>query len=325
MTLKVVVAGAAGGIGQPLSLLLKAQLPPGSTLALYDVVNVVGVGEDISHISTHVKVESHLGDMKNPDNEEIHKALKGADIVIIPAGVPRKPGMTRDDLFNVNAGIVRDLINAIAKDCPQAWVGIITNPVNSTVPVAAEILKKAGVFNPKKLFGISTLDVVRAQTFIGELKNIDPTKVNINVIGGHSAETMLPVLSQVQGVTFTADEEKKLNERIREAGTAVVNAKAGAGSATLSMAYAGARFTHSIVRAIQGENSVNEIAYVHVEGLSGIEAEYFGLQIELGKEGITKYHPIPKLNDYEQSQLKELIPILKSNIEKGVQFGTAKL
>jgi len=324
MTLKVTVCGAAGGIGQPLSLLLKTQLPHGSVLALYDVVNVGGVGEDLLHINTPVKVESYLGDMKNADNEQVHKALHGAHIVIIPAGVPRKPGMTRDDLFNINAGIVRDLINAIAKDCPQAFIGIITNPVNSTVPVAVEILKKAGVFNPKKLFGISTLDIVRSQTFIGELKSVDPSKVHVDVIGGHSAETMLPILSQVHGITFTQEEEKKLNERIREAGTAVVNAKAGAGSATLSMAYAGARFTNSLVRAYQGEQGVTEVAYIHVEGL-GFDTDYFGIPFDLGKEGITKVHHIPKLSEYEQSQLKEILPQLKQNIEKGVQFGTAKL
>jgi len=322
MPLKVTVCGAAGGIGQPLSLLLKMHLPAGSTLALYDVVNVVGVGEDLAHISTAVKLESYLGDMKNPANEAVDKALSGADIVIIPAGVPRKPGMTRDDLFNVNAGIVRDLINAIVKNCPNAFIGIITNPVNSTVPVAAEILKKGGVYNPKKLFGISTLDIVRAQTFIGELKNIDPSKIHVNVIGGHSAETMLPVLSQVQGVTFSEDEVKKLTQRIKDAGTAVVEAKAGAGSATLSMAYAGFRFTNSLIRALQGENGIVECAYVQVEGM---EVDYFGLPVEIGKEGITKIHPIPKLSDFEQASLKEITPQLKSNIEKGVQFGAAKL
>jgi len=322
MTLKVTVCGAAGGIGQPLTLLLKMHLPAGTTLAIYDVVPVVtGVAEDISHVSTGVKLETYLGDMKNPANEAVDRALSGANIVIIPAGVPRKPGMTRDDLFNVNAGIVRDLINAIVKNCPQAFIGIITNPVNSTVPVAAEILKKGGVYNPKKLFGISTLDIVRAQTFIGELKNVDPTKINIPVIGGHSAETMLPVLSAVEGLSFTDDEAKKLTERIKEAGTAVVNAKAGAGSATLSMAYAGYRFTSSLVRAIQGER-VHEVAFVQTEGL---ETSFFGLPIEIGKEGITKIHPIPKLNDFEQGLLKELIPQLKGNIEKGEQFGTAKL
>jgi lactate/malate dehydrogenase, NAD binding domain len=60
------------------------------------------------------------------------------------AGVPRKPGMTRDDLFNINAGIVATLCEGIARHCPDAWVAIISNPVNSTVPIAAEVFKRAG-------------------------------------------------------------------------------------------------------------------------------------------------------------------------------------
>jgi NAD-dependent malate dehydrogenase len=315
---KVVVIGAAGGIGQPISLLLKQGLPSGSILSLYDVVNMLGVGVDLSHVSTNVKLEYYLGDMKNPNNPEVDKALASADVVVIPAGVPRKPGMTRDDLFKVNAGIIRDIITSIAKVCPKAFIGIITNPVNSTVPVAAEILKKHNVYDPKRLFGISTLDVVRAQTFIGELKNTDPTKVCVNVIGGHSAETMLPLLSQVPGFTFTNEEASKLAERIREAGTEVVNAKQGAGSATLSMAYAGARFTFSLVRALSGETGIVEDAYIPTPHF---EVPYFGLPIELGREGIVKIHDLPKLNEFEQSRYKELIPILKQNIETGETFG----
>ena len=69
-------------------------------------------------------------------------ALTGADVVIIPAGVPRKPGMTRDDLFNTNASIVKTLVEGVGKYCPSAVLGIISNPVNSTVPIAAEVLKK---------------------------------------------------------------------------------------------------------------------------------------------------------------------------------------
>lgn len=167
-------------------------------MALYDVVNVNGVAADLSHISTNVKVESYLGDMKDASNVTARDgALANADIVVIPAGVPRKPGMTRDDLFNINAGIVRGLIEGIAKQCPKAFIALITNPVNSTVPVAAEVLKKSGVYDAKRLFGVSILDVVRAETFIGELKKQDPTTIKIDVVGGHSPETMIPVLSQV--------------------------------------------------------------------------------------------------------------------------------
>lgn len=92
-------------------------------------------------------------------------ALTGMDLVIIPAGVPRKPGMTRDDLFNINAGIVRTLCEGIAKCCPKAIVNLISNPVNSTVPIAAEVFKKAGSYDPRRLLGVTMLDVVRANTF----------------------------------------------------------------------------------------------------------------------------------------------------------------
>ena len=98
--------------------------------------------------------------------EQLEAVLVGMDLVIIPAGIPRKPGMTRDDLFNINAGIVRTLCEGVAKCCPDAIVNIISNPVNSTVPIAAEVFKRAGVYNPKRLMGVTTLDVVRANTFV---------------------------------------------------------------------------------------------------------------------------------------------------------------
>jgi len=84
--------------------------------------------------------------------------------------VPRKPGMTRDDLFNTNAGIVANLAKAAAKYCPKAFLCIITNPVNSTVPIASEVFKAAGVYDPKRIFGVTTLDIVRANAFIAEKK-----------------------------------------------------------------------------------------------------------------------------------------------------------
>ncbi|KAJ0553981.1 putative malate dehydrogenase [Helianthus annuus] len=93
-------------------------------------------------------------------------ALTGMDLVIIPAGVPRKPGMTRDDLFKINAGIVKTLCEGIGMCCPNAIVNLISNPVNSTVPIAAEVFKKAGTYDPKRLVGVTMLDVVRANTFV---------------------------------------------------------------------------------------------------------------------------------------------------------------
>ena len=229
------VLGAAGGIGQSLSLLLKMN-PLITSLSLYDLRGTAGVAADLSHTNTACSVEGFEG----PEN--LAAALTGCDLVIIPAGVPRKPGMSRDDLFSINAGIVKDLCVAVSENCPDALVNIISNPVNSTVPIAAEVFKAAGTYDPKKVFGVTTLDVVRSNTFVAEAQGLDVNDVDVPVVGGHAGITILPLLSQAYpSVEFSADELEKLTVRIQNAGTEVVEAKAGAGSATLSMAYAAAR------------------------------------------------------------------------------------
>ena len=101
---KVAVLGATGGIGQPLSMLCKLS-PEVDELACYDVVGTPGVAADLSHIPSNSTTTGHLpsqGTWPPRSNEGLGEALTGADVVVIPAGVPRKPGMTRDDLFNTN-------------------------------------------------------------------------------------------------------------------------------------------------------------------------------------------------------------------------------
>jgi len=309
---KVAVLGGGGGIGQPLALLLKHS-PLITQLAVYDVAPFTpGVAKDLSHIETIAQVSAHTGP------EELDDCLKECRLVLIPAGMPRKPGMTRDDLFNTNASIAMNLSDACARNCPDAVVGIITNPVNSTVPIAAEVYKKHGVYNPAKLFGITTLDVVRANTFVGELKGLDVAKTNVPVIGGHSGITILPLLSQVVPKTsFSEEELVSLTTRIQNAGTEVVEAKAGAGSATLSMAYAGARFGFSVLEAMHGKKGVVECAYVDSDVT---DASFFASPILLGTEGAENNLGIENLSDFEKEKLDELLPELKSNIAKGLKF-----
>ncbi|SXT34726.1 malate dehydrogenase [Klebsiella pneumoniae] len=309
--MKVAVLGAAGGIGQALALLLKTQLPSGSELSLYDIAPVTpGVAVDLSHIPTDVNIKGFSGEDATP-------ALEGADVVLISAGVARKPGMDRSDLFNVNAGIVKNLVQQIAKTCPQACIGIITNPVNTTVAIAAEVLKKAGVYDKNKLFGVTTLDIIRSNTFVAELKGKSATEVEVPVIGGHSGVTILPLLSQIPGVSFSDQEIADLTKRIQNAGTEVVEAKAGGGSATLSMGQAAARFGLSLVRAMQGEKGVVECAYV--EG-DGHYARFFSQPLLLGKNGVEERQSIGKLSAFEQQALEGMLDTLKKDIALGEDF-----
>lgn len=309
--MKVAVLGAAGGIGQALALLLKTQLPSGSDLSLYDIAPVTpGIAVDLSHIPTAVNIKGFSGEDATP-------ALQGADIVLISAGVARKPGMDRSDLFNVNAGIVRNLVEKIACTCPTALIGIITNPVNTTVAIAAEVLKKAGVYDKNKLFGITTLDTIRSNTFVAELKGKKPQDIEVPVIGGHSGVTILPLLSQIQGVSFTEQEVVDLTTRIQNAGTEVVEAKAGGGSATLSMGQAAARFGLSLVRALQGESNVVECSYVEGDGKY---ARFFAQPILLGKNGIVERKDIGTLSAFEQQALENMLDVLHKDIELGENF-----
>jgi len=103
------------------------------------------------------------------------------------------------DLFKINAGVIRDLLTGVASYSPKAFICIITNPVNSTVPIAVEVLKKYNVFDASKVFSVTTLDVVRASTFTAQAPGLaDPRTLKIPVVGGHSGPTILPLLSQSQ-------------------------------------------------------------------------------------------------------------------------------
>ena len=294
--------------------------PAVSHLALYDVVGTEGVGADLGHIDTSVRVTSHTGP------EKLGDALFGADLVIIPAGVPRKPGMTRDDLFNINAGIVAGLAAGVARYCPKAWVAIISNPVNSTVPIAAEVLKKHGVYDPRRLLGVTTLDVVRARAFVAEAAGVSPEGFRVPVVGGHAGVTILPLISQAatacgRRVAPSLSDEKiaALTARIQDAGTEVVTAKAGKGSATLSMAYAAFEFAKSCLRAMGGEPGVVECSYVEChDAPSG--AQFFARPVLLGPRGVAEYLPLGPLSASERQGLDKLAGELESSIKKGVEF-----
>ena len=314
----VAVLGAAGGIGQPLSLLLK-RTPLVEHLHLYDIANVAGVAADVSHVNSDATVRGFTGPA------QLGAALAGAHLVVIPAGIPRKPGMSRDDLFNVNAGIVRDLVSACAKHCPKAVLNIISNPVNSTVPIAAEVLKKQGVYDPKRLLGVTHLDVMRARVFASEALGADPNDIDVPVVGGHAGVTILPLLSQVtpvppSGAPLTETQIEHLTERVRNGGTEVVNAKAGAGSATLSMAAAAAEFAAACLRALAGHRNVTVCAYVASDAVKSLP--FFATKVRLGRSGVEHNYGLPTrgLSPFEKSELEKLVPELRASIDKGVAF-----
>ncbi|KAK1326033.1 hypothetical protein QJS10_CPA01g02110 [Acorus calamus] len=208
----------------------------------------------------------------------------------------------------------------IAKYCPNAVVNMISNPVNSTVPIASEVFKKAGTYDEKKLFGMTTLDVVRARTFFAGKAKVPVADVNVPVVGGHAGITILPLFSQAtpaSNVALSADEITALTKRTQDGGTEVVEAKAGKGSATLSMAYAGALFADACLKGLNGVPDVVECTFVQS---SITELPFFASKVRLGKNGVEEVLGLGALSDFEKGGLEKLKLELKSLIEKGIKF-----
>lgn len=348
---KIALLGAAGGIGQPLSLLIKSQLhlavSAGATrihLAMYDVAaeTLVGVHADLAHIDTPVAVSAHF-----PGGDAAHSlgsCLQGADLVLCPAGMARRPGMTRADLFATNASIVRSLARDIAMHCDLATVHVllISNPVNSLVPVVVRTLQQcelqpSGI--EKRVLGVTALDATRASTFLGEECGNLHDFPRVPVIGGHSGATILPVFSQCpQADDLSQQTVAKLVQRVQNGGDEVVKAKNGKGSATLAMAHCGFRMLAQVSRMlIHRDGDIAASAYVALTHADGTPVapgaqelmarngglHYFAVPITLSPQGVEeiRYRIVDYLN---YNELNELLPVciehLRKDIELGVQF-----
>merc|ERR1719411_245055 len=279
-----------------------------------------GVAADLAHIERDCVVKGYVGELEKPLVDFTKDALTGCSLVLIPAGIPRKPGMTRDDLFKVNADIAKGLVEACAKYCPEAILALIVNPVNSIVPAMAELYKKKGL-DPMKIVGITTLDVVRANKFVGEITGKNPNYINVPVIGGHAGATIMPVFSQDKAAA-SIDKEKipDLDKHVQNAGTDVVDAKGGKGSATLSMAYAGARLGKSVLAGLSG-TPTTECVYCKSDIT---DLPYFTQKVVFGEGGIVKLLPLGELNEYETKRLEEAKAQLKGEIETGLKYAEAK-
>jgi len=319
---KVCVVGGAGGIGQPLCLLMSMN-PNVSELCVYDLtlamVPAAGVAADLSHLNKKVKVSAYAFDKDDKAIDKAGECLTGCHLVLVPAGVPRKPGQDRKDLLNINAGIAKNIVEACAKFCPDAVVALIVNPVNSVVPAMTELWVKKGL-NPNKVVGITTLDIVRANKFVHEVTGADIEGINVPIIGGHAGTTILPLFSQdAASATIPQDQVPDLDKKVQDAGTVVVAAKNGKGSATLSMAYAGAQLGAAVLAGLNGEERT-ECAYVKS---SVTELPYFASKVTFGKEGVKTVHPIGQLSSWEETRLKELLPTLKEEIDAGLEYAAA--
>src|SRR5579884_2472450 len=180
---KIALVGA-GMIGGTLAHL--AELKHLGDVVLFDIAEGLPQGKalDISQSST---IDSNDIRLKGTND---YKDIEGADVVIVTAGVPRKPGMSRDDLVNINTGIVKTVAENIKKYCPKAFVIVITNPLDAMVWVMQKV---SGLPHAKVVGMAGVLDSARFAYFLAEALNVSVADINAFVMGGHG-DTMVPVV-----------------------------------------------------------------------------------------------------------------------------------
>ncbi|MCI0511733.1 malate dehydrogenase [candidate division KSB1 bacterium] len=236
--------------------------------------------------------------------------LANADVTITTAGIPRKPGMSREDLLNTNLQIITEVAQNLKKYCPAAFHIIVTNPLDSMVYA---FMKISG-FPKQKVAGMAgVLDSSRARTFIAMELGISPVDVVAPVLGGHGP-TMVPLvrLASVGGVPLTemlsAEKINAIVDRTRNAGTEIVNLF-GTGSAYFSPAASAMEMAEAY---LTDQKRVLQCA-AYLEGEYGIQGYFIGVPVIIGAGGIEKILEI-KLTETEKAALMNSFQAVKTAV-----------
>jgi len=241
-----------------------------------------------------------------------YEETTGSDVVIITAGLARKPGMSRDDLLNTNAKIIKGIVEQVVKYSPECIIIMVTNPLDAMVYVA----KKVSGFPKNRVVGMAgVLDSARMRTFIAMELGVSVEDVTAFVLGGHG-DTMVPLprYSTVAGIPITElipkDRIEAINERTRKGGGEIV-ALLKTGSAY----YAPSASAVEMAEAILKDKKRILPCAAYLEGEYGIDGYYMGVPVLLGKGGVERVIEI-ELTDAERSALEHSLDDVKANVEK---------
>ena len=230
-----------------------------------------------------------------------------SDIVVITAGIPRKPGMSRDDLLNTNYKIMQDVVEKVIANSPNCILIVVSNPLDAMAQAAYKLSK----FNRERVIGMAgILDSARFRTFIAEELKVSVENVTAFVLGGHG-DTMVPLArySTVAGIPLTELMEKatldRLIQRTRDGGAEIVKyLKTG------SAYYAPSAATAEMVEAILKDKKKILPCAAYLKGEYGINGLFVGVPCKLGERGLEKIIEI-KLTDEEQIALKKSADAVK--------------
>jgi malate dehydrogenase len=292
----------AGNIGGTLAHL--AAIKELGDVVLFDVVEGLPQGKALD-ISQSLAVEKLDASVKGTND---YKDLEGADVVIVTAGIARKPGMSRDDLVATNTGIVSTVAENLKKYCPNAFVIVITNPLDAMVWVMQQ---KTG-FNPKKVVGMAgVLDSARFSYFLAEAFKTSQKDITTFVLGGHG-DTMVPMVpySTVAGIPLPdlvkmgwikQDALDKMVQRTRDGGAEIVGLLK-TGSAFYAPAASAIRMAQSYLK---DEKQLLPCA-AHLNGEYGQKDIYVGVPCIIGANGVERIIEIA-LPDEQKKQFEHSV------------------
>ncbi|XP_076757664.1 malate dehydrogenase, mitochondrial [Xylocopa sonorina] len=309
-SMKVAVLGATSKTGNCLSLLLK-QSSLIDELAVFDNKCTYGLALDLNYIDTRCKVSTC-----NYPEKSLEHTLQGAKIVMIVADQTVTGESNSYAVLKSNAEMLSNLLPNVIKFSPQAMVAIVMNPINSLIPLAMEMYKKAGVYEHNRLFGVITVDCLRANNFAAEIMGVEPEYTIVPVIGGSCSKTTIPLFSQAKPCNkLSQTETRRLTHAVRTSDEKITKTAKDKERTFFAMAFAAARFAVSLCKALRHQSNVVECAYVRSCVIP--ELTYFAAPLELGPDGIQRHLGIPPLNDYEYELLKAAVPCLKKAITLG--------
>src|ERR1700677_2155401 len=310
MRKKVTVVGG-GNVGA--SCAVNLALKELADVVLVDVVEGIPQGKGLDMLQ--------MGPIEGYDvaitGANDYEATAGSDVVVITAGLARKPGMSRDDLLLANYEVVKSVTEQVVKHSPNAILVLVTNPLDAMCTVAHHVSK----FPKNRVVGMAgVLDSARFRTFIAQELNVSVENVTAVVLGGHG-DTMVPVvrLSNVSGIPLSELMDKatldKLVDRTRNGGAEIVK-YLKTGSAYYAPAAAAVEMVESILK---DKKKVLPCAAL-LEGEYGINGLYVGVPVKLGSKGIEKIYEI-KLTDEEKAALhksggavQELVDVIKTKM-----------
>jgi len=309
MRAKVAVVGS-GAVGSTTAMrLVEQQL---ADVVLVDILEGVPQGKALD-LSEAGPIGSYDFQLTGSNDYE---TTQGSDVVVITAGLPRKPGMSRDDLLLKNAGIVKDVTENITRHSPDAIIIVVSNPLDAMCQVA----KSVSGFPRERLLGMAgILDSARFRTFIAWELNVSVEDTHAFVLGGHG-DTMVPLArySTVAGIPITElmaeDRVEALIQRTRDGGAEIVKLlKTG------SAYYAPSAAVAEMVAAILRDKKKILPCCTYLQGEYGINDLYVGVPVKLGRKGMEQIMEI-SLSKEEETQLQnsaaavqQLVDVLKEN------------